>query len=125
MNAAAVVVVVAVALAGEDKVEEVDLDALEDDKKPAAVVTPAASGADDGKGSTVVEEVDLDGIDASVAIPDYDRRPWLPVLPLLCLLIVMWNVDWRDARIKGELRSRREAKAPKKKPQKAPAGVGS
>ena len=53
-------------------------------------------------GEEVVEEVffaqevergSLDGYRA----PEYDTRVWLWVLPVLCVLILAWNVRWSAA----------------------------
>lgn len=84
-----------------EKVEEVDLDALDEDK-------PAA-------GKTIVEEVKLDELDAAAASPEYDRSRWLLLLPILAALVIVWNVDWREARVTAEIAAARAKRAPPKK----------
>jgi hypothetical protein len=95
--------VVALFLVGQadTKVEEVSFDDLEKDEKPA-MMAPGER----------VEEVKLEDIARDGASPEYDRRPWLRVLPLFALLIVVWNVDWRELRAKAEIAARRAKKAP-------------
>ena len=91
--------------APRDKVEEVDLDALEEDGPKKQNVA----------GSTVIEEVKLDELDAAAPSPEYERSRWLLLLPLLAALIVVWNVDWREVRVKAEIAAGRAKRAPKKK----------
>lgn len=95
-----------------DKVEEVDLDALEEDgpKKPRATA-PSENVA----GGTVIEEVKLDELAAAAPSPEYERSRWLLLLPLLAALAVVWNVDWREVRVKAEIAAARAKRAPKKK----------
>jgi hypothetical protein len=97
--------------APRDKVEEVDLDALEEDG-PKKATTKAAH---DGAGKTIIEEVKLDELDAAAPSPEYERSRWLLLLPLLAALVVVWNVDWRDARVKAAVSAARAQRAPKKK----------
>lgn len=105
--------------------EVVDLDALDEPAHDAKVKKSLQPGehtqlppsALSQTGKVVEEVVDLDAIDAveAVGVPEYDRRGWLGMLPLLPLLILMWNVDWREARVNGEVSSARARLAPKKK----------
>jgi hypothetical protein len=106
-------------VARADKVEEVNLDDLDDDKKPDPTkahehsTIPAANLPQQGK--TVVEEVKPEELEETTFTPEYDRRRWLLALPVLCLLVVLWNVDWREARVKAEISHARASRAPKVK----------
>lgn len=108
--------------------EVVDLDALDAPPPPP----PAGQGSPSkmppsslsATGSVVEEVVDLDRIDGegSAGASEAERHPWLALLPLLPLLVLMWNVDWREARVKEEIHTARAHFAPKKKkPAPAPA----
>jgi len=92
-----------------EKVEEVSFDDLEEDAAPKQA---APSPTPDQKGQERVEEVTSADLAFAGATPEYDTRPWLSVLPLILLLIVMWNVDWRDARAKAQIAVARARRAP-------------
>ncbi len=91
-----------------DKVEEVDLDALdalEGAPAPKTAPTPAA-------GSTTVEEVRVDELEPSIPLPELEASPWLLWCPLVVALVIAWNVDWGDVRVQRETVARRRSKAP-------------
>lgn len=81
-----------------DKVEEVDLDALED--------APRAAGA------TTVEEVRPEELAQTIPLPEIETNPLLLACPLLVAAILMWNVDWREARVQRETVARRRSRMP-------------
>ena len=83
-----------------DKVEEVDLDALDD--APAHDAKAA--------GSTTIEEVRPEELAESIPLPEVETTPWLLALPMLVAVIVLWNVDWADARVQRETAARSRAK---------------
>lgn len=78
---------------------------------PADLPSPKANAP----ASTVIEEVKLDELDDAAPSPAYHRSRWLLLLPLLAGLVVVWNVDWREARVKAEIAEARAKRAPKKK----------
>jgi hypothetical protein len=43
------------------------------------------------------EEVDPKALGDSAPIPDYDYNQWLLVFPLLCLVLVGFNVNWKKS----------------------------
>ncbi|MCC7074612.1 MAG: hypothetical protein IT383_25110 [Deltaproteobacteria bacterium] len=94
-----------------DKVEEVDLDALDDAPAPAAAQHGAPAPAL-AAGSTTVEEVKVDELEPAIPLPELQTTPWLLVCPLVLALVIAWNVDWRDARVRRETAARRRMKTP-------------
>ena len=60
----------------------------------------------------VLEDVQLDEPEEAIA---YERSAWLLLLPLLCALVVAWNVDWKGTRAREELAAARAHRAPAKK----------
>ncbi len=123
------IVALGASAAGAAGVEEVvDLDTLDEPAfqakkpQPPGEHTHLPESALPQVGKVVEEVVDLDTLDeaAVVGVPEYDRHPWLGLLPLLPLLVLMWNVDWREGRVKGEIASARARMAPKKKAVVAP-----
>lgn len=95
-----------------DKVEEVNLDDIEDE--PAhdakAKLPPATDTAPGAAGSTTVEEVRPEELAQAVPLPELETNHWLLLGPLLLALVVMWNVDWKDLRVQRELAARRDLK---------------
>ena len=62
---------------------------------------------DDEEEVTFAEEVDRGAFDSTPLVPEYDERPWLSVLPVLCALVVAWNVRFKPGQ-------RRHARSKKK-----------
>lgn len=92
-----------------DKVEEVDLDALEDEPAHDAKPKAPAAGA---IGSTTVEEVSADELAETVPLPELETTPWLLLCPLVVAAVLAWNVDWREARVLRETAARRRSRTP-------------
>ena len=101
-----------------DKVEEVDLDALEDEpahdakaKAQAQAQAPHDAGPS-AAGSTTVELVRPEELAQTIPLPEIETNAWLVLAPLLVVLLVLWNVDWKDARVQRETAARRKSKQP-------------
>ena len=71
-----------------------------------APVTPLVAG------STTVEEVRVDELEPAIPLPELETTPWLFLCPLVLALVIAWNVDWRDARVRRETAARRRMKTP-------------
>jgi hypothetical protein len=103
-----------------EKVEEVNLDELDEPAHAAPVQNaPADAGAvagiapaSDAPGSTRVEVVSAEELAAHVEVPEYTETPWLLLFPLAVALVLAWNVDWRERRVRAETTARRAKKAP-------------
>ncbi len=45
-----------------------------------------------------IEEIAWESLDDVPPLPEYDHRSWLVGFPLLLVVLVAWNTEWKSAR---------------------------